>query len=273
LLVVISIVAVLLAVLLSTLARARAQARAVACQANLRQWGTLYATALAENNGQWATGKPQWAPGVESIVLSWGPWGGWSVGEPGTWEYQMYEQIRGILCCPTATRRASDSPVSSDASAMAVGGTFRAWTVNGCAYSPGYHRGSYGANWSIHEFALAPNDPTGLGWNPAGVRNGSQIPVYLDSCVPVSIMLWDRPPPPRDAIPTLVTPDNGHSCINRHNGYVNGLFWDASVRRIGLKELWTLKWNRDFKTSGRWTIAGGAQPEDWPQWMRGFKDY
>jgi hypothetical protein len=48
---------------------------------------------------------------------------------------------------------------------------------------------------------------------------------------------------------------------------------DWSSRRIGLKELWTLKWYRDFNASGRWTLAGGVQPADWPQWMQSFKDY
>ena len=43
--------------------------------------------------------------------------------------------------------------------------------------------------------------------------------------------------------------------------------------RVGLKELWTLKWHRDYDTSGPWTKAGGVQPEDWPEWMRGFRDY
>jgi prepilin-type processing-associated H-X9-DG protein len=62
-------------------------------------------------------------------------------------------------------------------------------------------------------------------------------------------------------------------CVNRHNGYTNGLFMDWSVRKIGLKELWTLKWNRNFDTAGPYTKAGGVLPEDWPQWMRGFKDY
>jgi prepilin-type processing-associated H-X9-DG protein len=62
-------------------------------------------------------------------------------------------------------------------------------------------------------------------------------------------------------------------CINRHDGYVNGLFLDWSVRRIGLKELWTLKWHSEYDTRGPWTKAGGVKPEDWPQWMRRFKDY
>ena len=62
-------------------------------------------------------------------------------------------------------------------------------------------------------------------------------------------------------------------CIDRHNGHVNGLFVDTSIRSVGLKELWTLKWSKQFNTAGPWTQAGGAQPEDWPKWMRGFKDY
>jgi hypothetical protein len=48
---------------------------------------------------------------------------------------------------------------------------------------------------------------------------------------------------------------------------------DWSARKVGLKELWTLKWHRQFNTANRWTKAGGVKPEDWPPWMRRFKDY
>jgi hypothetical protein len=51
------------------------------------------------------------------------------------------------------------------------------------------------------------------------------------------------------------------------------VFLDWSIRRVGLKELWTLKWNRTFDVNGVWTSRGGVQPDDWPQWMRGMKDY
>jgi prepilin-type processing-associated H-X9-DG protein len=62
-------------------------------------------------------------------------------------------------------------------------------------------------------------------------------------------------------------------CINRHDGGINMLFMDGSLRKVGLKELWTLKWHRQYNMANRWTRAGGVRPEDWPEWMRGFKDY
>jgi hypothetical protein len=42
---------------------------------------------------------------------------------------------------------------------------------------------------------------------------------------------------------------------------------------VGLKELWKLKWHRNFNTSGPWTLAGGVQSSDWPDWLMPFKDY
>jgi hypothetical protein len=62
-------------------------------------------------------------------------------------------------------------------------------------------------------------------------------------------------------------------CINRHVGAVKCLFVDGSVRKVGLKELWTLKWHRSFDTAGPWTKAGGVMPADWPRWMSPFKEY
>jgi prepilin-type N-terminal cleavage/methylation domain-containing protein len=52
LLVVISIIALLMAILLPTLQRVRKQAKNVGCQANLRQWGILWATYATDNDGR-----------------------------------------------------------------------------------------------------------------------------------------------------------------------------------------------------------------------------
>ena len=65
----------------------------------------------------------------------------------------------------------------------------------------------------------------------------------------------------------------GRFCINRHNGYVNSLFLDWSVRKVGLKELWMLKWSRKFDTGNSWTPVGGVEPGDWYPWMRKFRNY
>jgi len=62
-------------------------------------------------------------------------------------------------------------------------------------------------------------------------------------------------------------------CIDRRDGAINVLFMNWSIRKVGLKELWTLKWHRSYDTAGCWTKAGGVEPDDWPEWMRNFKDY
>jgi prepilin-type processing-associated H-X9-DG protein len=133
---------------------------------------------------------------------------------------------------------------------------------------PPRFRGSYGFNitgWA-HTLGNVWDRRTGVETHLAKGR--ANIPVILD-CV-----RWTgehdnvKPPPPWER-----AGEHHGFCINRHNGYVNGLFLDWSVRRVGLKELWTLKWDEQADTAGPLTKAGGVQPEDWPEWMRRFKDY
>jgi prepilin-type processing-associated H-X9-DG protein len=54
-------------------------------------------------------------------------------------------------------------------------------------------------------------------------------------------------------------------CVSRHNGAVNAVFLDISARKIGLKELWKLKWHREWPED--------YPPPMWPEWMENFKDY
>ena len=103
------------------------------------------------------------------------------------------------------------------------------------------------------------------------LRGKANIPVFLDSTMPYSHPREVFPPPRRAGANSTLT--MGPFCMNRHNECINGLFLDWSVRRIGLKELWTLKWHLQFDTANAWTRAGGVLPEDWPHWMRQFKDY
>ncbi len=55
-------------------------------------------------------------------------------------------------------------------------------------------------------------------------------------------------------------------CIDRHMGKVCALFMDSTVRPVGLKELWTLKWSPNFNTRDKWVETPNNTP-DWPDWM------
>ena len=61
-------------------------------------------------------------------------------------------------------------------------------------------------------------------------------------------------------------------CINRHNYAINGVFLDWSSRRIGLKELWKLKWHRQYDINAG-PVEGKPAPAGWPKWMRRLKKY
>jgi hypothetical protein len=56
-------------------------------------------------------------------------------------------------------------------------------------------------------------------------------------------------------------------CINRHHQGINGIFLDYSARKIWLKQLWRVKWAKNFSIT--------APLPDWQTvapWMAGFKD-
>jgi prepilin-type N-terminal cleavage/methylation domain-containing protein/prepilin-type processing-associated H-X9-DG protein len=257
LLVVISVIALLMAILVPALQKVRKQAKAVICQANLKQWGTVLALYTDENEGRF--------PVLSGGTVLWFFRGSWvPEGDPNRPKVFQKVVTRGIACCPMAVKirpgpasgvsRAGGSGGVSYEIRFARGSTFEAWKITS---PPPPFRGSYGFNVT----AFPKSIDTFLS---SGQAN---IPVILDSPERMGRHINTDGPPRRE----------GHGrhtfCINRHNGHVNSLFLDWSVRRVGLKELWTLKWDDQSDTTGPWTIAGGAAAAYWPQWMRKFKDY
>ncbi len=248
LLVVIAIIALLVAILMPALQRVKHQARAVACQANLRQWGLCFYMYTEDNNMRFfdnISGKILW--------------------------YKLLRNYTGdsndLFLCPMAARYV-DNPKWN-------GYKFSSWRIP-MSTSPeeptptSFYYGSYGINVRI----LDLTDLEGLDryWGTCSIKGANKIPVCLDCCwTHIPVEHYDAPPEYDD----LHTSDSGMSffCINRHDGGINSLFMDWSVRKVGLKELWTLNWHRKFDTANDWTRAGGALPEDWPKWMRNFKDY
>jgi len=274
LLVVIAIIALLMALLVPAVQRARKQAKGVACRANLRQWGTTLSLYLEDHDGHFPR-TSELLPGI-SIVR------GLQIThktDPNAPERSHPVRTEDIACCPMATKTTGERAYASLANGspyMEVngGGTFAAWEITRPAPS---FRGSYGLNRYL--FTTLPPfegmNPSSLGryrkpyTDVSSLKGRGNIPLLFDAVDPVRGMADERYPPP-EAEPSAI---EGGLCINRHDGTINGLFLDWSIRPVGLKELWTLKWRLDFDTAGPWTKAGGVKPENWPPWMRRFRDY
>ena len=250
LLVVIAVIALLMAILLPTLQWARRQAKAVACQSNLRQWTFAFSAYVGDHDGRFCPGTP-----------------------PYYWVATMEDycpDFNDMLLCPMAVK---PRPSVYETLWFEPGSTFRAWLSKpDPQFGVPYYLGSYGLNdWvtAVHEPPYGPEQLRSFygNWLVDGASNG---PLLLDCAVNSWFVEPFFPPPQYEDAPWSVM---SYFCINRHDGFVNCLFMDFSVRKVGLKELWTLKWHAEFNTAGPRTKAGGVKPEDWPQWMRHFKDY
>jgi len=233
LLVVIAIIALLMSILMPALGRVRKQAKAAACMANLHQWGFFWLMYAQDNDGCFFR------------------YSGWLWMGP----LRPYYKNKKLLLCPMATRTWDEGGY--------FGNPFSAWGPWQSDY------GSYGMNGYFYnpQIALlaghgAPEDH----WRTPYVKSAANIPLLLDCN-------WvDGWPEPTDEPPEFDGQfDWGFSsnmrrfCVNRHNRVVNILFADFSVRKIGLKQLWTLKWHRGYDVN--------ADPPVWPDWMRKFKEY
>jgi prepilin-type N-terminal cleavage/methylation domain-containing protein/prepilin-type processing-associated H-X9-DG protein len=275
LLVVIGVIALLVGILVPCLQGARRRAGAVVCQTRLHQWGLAFKMYLDDNHGRWMrASEPEGVGWLRATMPFWRTTG------KGHGPGPDYAEVvaRGITLCPTT---GLDKEPPFWAAKYAFENSFWSPTKGrGAPVRIKYIAVSYGFNmWlcpdqeEVNRGGGRVINASSWTWNTCDVRGAANVPVLgdgLDNC-----MVHEEGPPVAE--PDHLDPnDSGawtHCCINRHNGGVNWLFMDWSVRKVGLKELWTLKWSRNFDTSGPWTAAGGIKPDDWPKWMRRFRDY
>jgi len=246
LLVVISIIALLLAILMPALARIRKEARSTVCKAHLKQWGAFFSMYTGDYNGSLPEGYRGIKNSVGDILSNF-----WTQAtEP------YYKDAPKLLFCPSATKLESE------------GGRhpFSAWTY--------YWHGSYGINgWVCNPMPEIENVDGALitkFWRNVNVKGAVYVPLFMDS-------QWiDGWPEPHDdpaeyyGQPWWTSGFNyinnmQRYCIDRHNWNINCLFLDFSVRSVGLKPLWKLKWHRLYDINTASPI--------WPDWMKKLREY
>ena len=258
LLVVIAIIAVLLAILLPALRRVKEQGRMIKCLGTLRQWNLIASMYTEANDGKFWDSDP---------------------GTPAYWWMRYLEQpykswkTNELWFCPSATKPLFDEHGNT----APTFNIFNAWGIfTGNNLSEWGIAGSYG----INGYCLIPRSATTYeggvsvehGWKTAGGRGASYVPWFIEA---LRFDLWplETHAPAANEFAAWSGNNMARCCINRHEGFLNAAFMDWSVRKVGLKELWTLKWHKTFDISGPYTLAGGVQSSDWPEWVRRFKDY
>jgi hypothetical protein len=234
-------------------ASGRRRAKEAVCLSNLRQWGNVFAAFAADNDG--------YLCGYDSG------------GSEYSWPIALlpYYGQPNLRFCPEAVRTWTEgAPADSPFTAWGAYNICEWWWAEIDDYPCDLY-GSYGKNeWAGN---VEDVDYGHVFWRRVPVKGGDNVPQLLGCNFMGGFPLHIDDPPPYDGYFNIAGGDMNRFCMNRHSGYVNSVFLDFSARKVGLKELWTLKWNRRYVTDGPWTRGGGANRYDWPEWMRSFKAY
>ena len=266
LLVVIAIIALLLSILMPSLQKVKKQAQTVVCRSNLKQLNL---------------GLVMYVEDFESKF-----WLGWNPPGPGSqWWMSAVKQYAGdigkIRFCPAATKLRW-KPNGFDPGLGYGNEPYTAWGYSPnflAAYSPlpDSDYGSYVSNGWVEdkpdELTNAVNKPKY--WRRYNKISQADIVPFLTNGQWIDC--WPEPsdPPPQHENDMWGANPGMFDRIvqNRHNKNQNVVFMDGSARSVGLKELWTLKWHRLYKTDGPYTKAGGVTRSSWPDWMEQFDEY
>jgi prepilin-type N-terminal cleavage/methylation domain-containing protein/prepilin-type processing-associated H-X9-DG protein len=240
LLIVIAIIALLMAILTPVLVTVRKAARGTVCLANLQQWGHSYQMYVSNNAGRSFVDRQEITGPAWYEVLA--PYNG---------------NLERTLLCPEATE-----PGNAIGSASWAWGPTRTYDTAAPSWiARGVFVGSYGFNgwlWAIRN-DLRAGLPTG--WQRSVIdlpaRRPALVPVFADC-----IMEWGMPQDTDDVPRNLDHPlpfYNGIGpkpwgpkgqlswfCIDRHRMAINVVFLDGHAERVGLADLWKLRWNNDF---------------------------
>ncbi|MCL5281358.1 MAG: prepilin-type N-terminal cleavage/methylation domain-containing protein [Planctomycetes bacterium] len=258
LLVVIAIIALLMSILMPALSRVKAQARTVACLGKLKQWGLWFAMYAEDYNGRFWQGHTISRQRAIQALAS----------------YHKCDD--DILTCPNATKPWVDALGVNSMMEGSYLGSVSAWGYYTLDGLPKPIKGSYGINGYSNDppkGSEGHSRPAESFYRGPNVREASYAPLWMDAIRYNGYPLETDTPPPNDGERWNDNAQMGRYCVDRHSGFAGCLFLDYSARKVGLKELWTLKWHKLYNQAGPWTKAGGVTSADWPDWLRPFKEY
>ena len=236
LLVVIAILALLMSILSPSLRRVRRITHSAMCASHVRQLA-VGLSAYLQGNRQRLWDDSQYN----------------AQDDTGRWFSQRIPPYLGSgveeLLCPTASDFNNDPWSWGSATTVWGGPGTESWWMGG-------HYGSFGMN-------IWLTDVRGMGWQeglwgmPATAElPADKVPVFADCAWTGS---WCRTTdlPPNDlrqgATPAHGVTDQYHGiarhCVDRHDRAVNVAFLDGGARRVGLEELWHLRWSPQFQPS------------------------
>jgi len=244
LLVVISIIALLMSMLMPALARVRKQAKAVACQMELKQWATVWNVYFNENN---------------NLLVD-------NIHWPGPLR-PYYEDV-DLLKCPSATKTQDEggrSPYVCWSEPAETKARYGTGTESVVSDNPGLIWIDYAGSYNMNGWCMSIENNNRLFeliWITPDVKQGDRIPLLLDgggrsfNTVP----LPEDEPPMYDGEIEAGDEEINRVCINRHEGGINVLYLDMSVRKTTLKGLWDIDWSK------YWRENDVPEP-DWPDWI------
>ncbi len=256
LLVVIAIIALLLSIITPALRSAKEIAQRTVCASNLRQWNLVVKFYLDDNGNIFPDSG---TPGLA----------GWNHGQWWIQRFKVYNDDIKVLLCAKAKlppeHGPTDEAVAPTKHSECWGSldrppaapvrewTWASYAPNAWIMDPRYH--TWGA-------PLQGRPPEKLFWGRLDrVTAPYQVPLFLDS-------RWVDVWPDHTDVPNDQewggSGGNGYMrtvTLTRHGKLTNVVFMDGSSKSVDIKELWNLKWHRQFN-------VGSLANYDWPAWMQ-----
>ena len=244
LLVVIAIIAILAALLLPALAKAKEKAHAAQCISNLHQWGVYWNLYTSDFAGRFSTGTD----------LNGATWyrGEWYSVLQAYWGHHW----QPLLTCPDAIQaNPNGQNYGSISSCYEMGVS----TTTAGVLVASNNLASYGFNlWGYSGQTEVQSRPPAYEWGTINVPvDPSSIPLQLDS-------RWRGGGPHYDSLDGYCASPYADQYSNpsdvdnyemecfafpRHGKRTQLVFFDGSSSAIRIKQLWSLKWNRQWNTT------------------------